>query len=103
MALARGDLAQAQAHVVEVLAYLDKAGSLHGADDDLGIYLTCYLVLDAVGDDRARQLLTTAHRLLEERAARIEDPEFRQSFLEEVAVNREIARLASILDTDGHR
>jgi tetratricopeptide (TPR) repeat protein len=93
VALARGDLAQAQAHVVEVLAYLEKAGSFHGTDDDLGIYLICCQVLEAVGDVRARKALATAHRLLEERAARIEGPEFRRSFLEEVVVNREIARL----------
>lgn len=93
VALARGDLAQAQAHVVEILAYLEKAGSFYGADDDLCIYLICCQVLEAVGDARAQQLLAAAHQLLEERVARIEDPEFRRSFLEAVAVNREIARL----------
>lgn len=103
VALACGDLPQAQAHVAAILAYLDRAGSFHGVDDDLEIYLACYQVLQAAGDPRARPLLSTAHRLLDERAARIKDRELRRSFLEKVAVNREIARLAATLDKDEHR
>jgi hypothetical protein len=36
------------------------------------------------------QGLVTAHRALQERAAKIEDEALRRSFLENVAVNREI-------------
>lgn len=97
VALARGDLPQAQAHVAGILSLLERFGSFPGAGDDLGLYLICGQVLQAVGDGRAGQLLAEAHRLLEARAARIANPEFRRSLRQEVAANREIARLEAEL------
>ena len=78
-----------EAHVKEILEHL-RAGTLEGTYEPLRIYLTCYQVLRATEDQMAQEVLTTAAQLLQERAARIEDEETRRSFLENVAVHREI-------------
>jgi tetratricopeptide (TPR) repeat protein len=87
--LAQGDLAQAQAHVEEILSHL-QVGSLDGTVEPSRIYLTCYQVLRANGDPRAGEVLEAAYHLLQERAAKIDDEELRRSFLENVKANREI-------------
>jgi predicted ATPase/DNA-binding SARP family transcriptional activator len=89
VALAQGDLARAQAHVEEILGYLE-TGTLHGTINPFQIYLTCYRVLKANDDLRAQNLLVTAYDLLRERAAKITDEGMRRSFLENVAAHREI-------------
>jgi adenylate cyclase len=91
VALARGDAVQALVQVEEILAYLE-TGSLDGADEPFRVYLTCYRVLRDGEDPRAEEVLTTAHSLLQGRAARIQDEELRRSFLENVAANRAIVR-----------
>jgi len=90
LALAQGDLAQAQEHVATILAYLDGNNSLDGTDEPLRIYLVCYEVLHANQDKRADELLATAHRILQERAANIANEAVRRSFLERVPWHREI-------------
>ena len=55
--------------------------------------MTCYNVLLAVQDTRAREILSFAYRLLQERANKIDDKTLRRSYLENVAANREIATL----------
>jgi len=52
--------------------------------------LTCYRVLQAGGDPRAREVLTNAHAMLQERASKINDQELRRSYLENVPYHREI-------------
>jgi adenylate cyclase len=97
VSLAHGDLAGAQAHVEEILRYLE-TNALDGTDEPLRVYLTCYRVLragpgkqDASSQDpRAPAILSSAHRLLQERAAKTSDEELRRSFLENVAAHREI-------------
>jgi len=90
ISLAQGNLAAAQAHVEEILSYLE-TGSLHPMFGPFRVYLTCYRVLRANGDTRADDILERAHSLLQERAARINDEAERRSFLENVAAHREIA------------
>ncbi|MCP4542138.1 MAG: tetratricopeptide repeat protein [Chloroflexi bacterium] len=87
--LLQGDLAAAQLHVEEILSYLEN-NMLDGTEDPLRIYLICYHVLRANQDHRTQDVLTTAHTLLQEHAAKISDEEMRRSFLENVAVHREI-------------
>ncbi len=87
--LAQGDLPQAQAQAEEILRYLETK-TLDGTDEPLRIYLTCYRILRATLDSRAQTVLDMAHRLLQERAAKITDGEMRCSFLENVAAHREI-------------
>jgi tetratricopeptide (TPR) repeat protein len=94
VAAALGDLAQAQAHVAEILAYLDTGVMMPADHRPFWVYLICYQVLWAGGDPRAAEILLTAHRLLQEHAARTPDEATRRSFLENGAENREIVRLA---------
>jgi predicted ATPase/class 3 adenylate cyclase len=89
VALAQGDLPQAQVLVEEILDYVG-ANTLDGADERLRVYLTCYQVLHAAQDSRAEAVLSTTYTLLQEQAAKIEEEALRRSFLENVAVNREI-------------
>jgi tetratricopeptide (TPR) repeat protein len=84
-ALTENDVTQAQAYVAEILAYLEGNGHLSNDSRPFWIYLTCYQVLRAGGDPRAREILATAHRLLLEQAAGIPDEAMRHSFLEIVA------------------
>jgi hypothetical protein len=67
-------------------------GNVAGADFPLAAYLACYDVLQAVDDPRAQEILNTAHGLLQDQAAKIEDAALRRSFLENVAAHREIVR-----------
>ena len=92
VALASGRPAEALAHVEEVLSYLDAHPALDASGELFSLYLTCYRVLRANEDPRAGELLSRAYGVLREWADRIEDPTLRRSFLENVAVNREIVR-----------
>jgi tetratricopeptide (TPR) repeat protein len=56
------------------------------------VHLICYRVLRANEDPRARQVLRTAHGLLEEQATKIDHGETQLSFLEKIAVRREIVK-----------
>jgi len=81
---------QAQTYVEEILSYLE-GNPPDGIEEPFRVYLTCYRVLRANEDPRAGDILSTAHRLLQERAAKISDEKMRQSFLENVTAHREIA------------
>jgi hypothetical protein len=87
--LAQGDLDTAQAYVEEILIYLE-TGTPDGSSESCLVYLTCYRVLQANDDPRADTVLEEAHRLLQERAAKISSEDQRRSFLENVAAHREI-------------
>jgi predicted ATPase/DNA-binding SARP family transcriptional activator len=93
ISLAQDNLIQAQARVEEILTYLE-SNTLDGTDEPLRIYLTCYRVLRAAQNPRAQDVLSAGHHLLQERAAKISDEELRRSFLENVAVHREIVEQA---------
>jgi tetratricopeptide (TPR) repeat protein len=88
--LAQGDSAQAQTWIEEILSYLDSGNTLDGTDEPLRIYHTCYCVLRANQDPRARAILQTAHQMVQERAAKISDEALRRSFLENERTNREL-------------
>ena len=92
VALAAGNEEAALEHVEAVLAHL-AAGSLDGTDFPVLIHLTCYRVLDATGDARARVAIAEAHRILREQTDRIRNPDVRRAFLENVAENRAVVRL----------
>jgi tetratricopeptide (TPR) repeat protein len=89
LAMTQDDLAQAKEHVEGILAHL-KIGSLEGTVEPFLVYLTCYRVLQASGDLRATELLTTAHSRLQEQMEAIEEPELRRLFLESAPARREI-------------
>ncbi len=90
VALGRAQLAQA--HVEEILTYLQSNPALQGTFEPLRVYLTCYQVLRANADPRTAGLLATAYEQLQNRAARIPDDGegSRRSFLHQVAVHRMI-------------
>jgi predicted ATPase/class 3 adenylate cyclase len=88
VALAQGDRAQALAHAEAVLSGLADGHSLDGAEEPLRVYLACWQALHAVGDARAGPLLTQAHELLQQRAARVEDPAARHGSLQDVPHHR---------------
>jgi len=89
VAFVQGDLRQAQAHAEEILSWLER-GTLGGPLEPFRAHLTCYRVLSAGGDPRAREILERAHRLLQDRAAKISDERERRSYLENVQEHREI-------------
>jgi predicted ATPase/DNA-binding SARP family transcriptional activator/Tfp pilus assembly protein PilF len=93
VSLDQGELAHAHEQVQEILAHLE-TGNLDGVVEPLWVYLTCYRVLKASDDPRAQEILNSAHALLQEQAAKISDEEMQRSFLENVAIHREILREA---------
>ncbi|MBN1247194.1 MAG: tetratricopeptide repeat protein [Anaerolineae bacterium] len=96
--LRRGDVARAQDYVETILAALAQdPEALHGADEPFRVHWTCVRVLQAAGDPRASQVLADAAAALDAQAARIQDPVLRASFLENLAVHREL------WDTGGRR
>jgi tetratricopeptide (TPR) repeat protein len=62
--LGRGDPAEAQTFVEEILSRLEE-GDLVGVSDPVRVYLACYQVLEANGDPRAREVLGAASGLYE--------------------------------------
>ncbi len=92
--LAQGDPAQALTHIEEILSYL-KNHTLDRTEEPFRVYVACYRVLQASQDPRAQDILDAAYHLLQERAAKIADDELRRSFLENVAIHREIENLLS--------
>ena len=90
VAQAQGDVAEARAYVAEILGYLDSGGTMDGTEEPIRVYLTCYQVLQASHDPRADATLKTAHHLLQDVAARIEDEVLRRFYLDNVPAHREL-------------
>jgi hypothetical protein len=61
-----------------------------GVYEPFPLYLTCYHVLTATHDPRARPLLQRAYTLLQSYAANIHDEILRDSFLQNVSVHRQL-------------
>jgi hypothetical protein len=76
--------------VSEILAFLDEGGSLDGTEEPLRVWLTCYQVLEADQDHRARSILSHAYNLVMERAGRIKDESIRKKFLGNIPCHQEI-------------
>ncbi len=92
VSLAQGNSLQAQTYVEEILPHLESNKLPHGSSEPFLVYQSCYQVLDANQDPRAWDILSSAHRWLQEQAAKITDEELYYSFLENVAAHREIMR-----------
>jgi tetratricopeptide (TPR) repeat protein len=100
--LVQGELLQAQAEVERILDYLATKGSatcletgVAGVDDPGQIFLTCYRVLQANQDSRAKAVLRAAHQHLQERALRMGDETQQRLFWEQVTAHQEIAKAYS--------
>ncbi|HRQ42596.1 MAG TPA: tetratricopeptide repeat protein [Chloroflexota bacterium] len=94
LALAKGNLAQAGEQVELILSHLNP-DCLAGTEEPMLMYLTCYRVLEANGDERAAAVLVEAHQNLMARASKIKEPDLRRMFLEDIATHREIVARAS--------
>jgi len=95
VALVQDDLDQAQAHVDDILRYLDEGALKSVLDGALApslVYLTCYRVLNANQHPRAKEILETAYQHLQARAAKISHPELRHSFLHEAPSHAQIVQ-----------
>lgn len=92
IALAQGDLAQAQQWVERLLPILAEQPRA-GFTTPFATYLITYRVLGAHQDARAAALLEVAYTLLQGYAASIHDEPWRKSFLENVPVHRQIGQL----------
>ena len=88
-AFAAGDSAGAYALVQKFMGDIDER-ALAQTEDSLRVYLTCYQILRACGDARASQLIETAHRILQERAAKTPNAAIRRAFLQHIPVHRHI-------------
>jgi class 3 adenylate cyclase len=100
VALASADVPAAMRFVERLLASPAAMGAT-GRADTKPVLLTCHQVLAAAGDPRAAALLDRAHALLQSRAATINDPALRESFLTQIPEHREI--LAGWRNTRGGR
>ncbi|HMQ32854.1 MAG TPA: BTAD domain-containing putative transcriptional regulator, partial [Chloroflexaceae bacterium] len=85
VALAQGDLPAAAADETLSLLADQLPASVY---EPLRAYEVCYRVLAARGDERALEVLRTAYRIVVRQAAWIDEPAWRRSFLENIAVNR---------------
>lgn len=87
--LAQGQIQQAQRYVEEVLPHLPRLTAA-GIVEPFRIYWVCHQVLAANRDLRATEVLTTAHTLLQQRAALISHEPLRRLYLEQVEFHRAI-------------
>jgi adenylate cyclase len=92
IALAKGELSAALAHVEEILPVLQTQMHVikNEVDEPIRVFLTCYQVLKAANDLRAEQILQTGYELLQAQSLKISDEVMRRSYLENVPYNREL-------------
>ncbi|MCJ7551839.1 MAG: AAA family ATPase [Anaerolineae bacterium] len=90
VAMAQDRMQEALALVDKALPHLESAARWNSTRDESQRYLTCWQVLHAAGDARARGVLEKAYRAIQDAADNIEDEALRHSFLENVPANREI-------------
>lgn len=92
-ALAQNNLNESGQHAMQVWNHLHEHGA-QGVEMPVLAYLTCAQVFDAQGDaEKSRAAIEAGYRELMARADKISDPEWRKSFLENVAEHRAIVRL----------
>jgi tetratricopeptide (TPR) repeat protein len=99
--LALNDMSKALDYAQRALAILEECKGEGPEFPQRGYYI-CYQVLHAVGEtDSARRALRSAYRLVMAGAEKIAEPTLRQSFLENVPINRQI--LKEYADVDPSR
>lgn len=95
VALAQHQFAQAYELARQIVPGL--SGTMTGGLDDLiQVYLTTYQALEANHDPDAPGLLSTAHDILQHRAALIADKTLRQAYLTQIASHRRLTAVISI-------
>ncbi|MCB8928747.1 MAG: protein kinase [Ardenticatenaceae bacterium] len=88
--MARGDSEFALERAREIGAWLQENGA-DGLELPMLVYWHCFTILNMLGStDEASDLLEEAHTYLQEKAARIQDDDTRDSFLQNVPYHRQI-------------
>ncbi|MBN1425224.1 tetratricopeptide repeat protein [Candidatus Fermentibacteria bacterium] len=87
--VAQGQIDAAVESVEEILRLLS-SGTMNGATEPFWVYDTCVQVLEAARDPRGEEVLEEGCRHLCERAELIQNAEWRNSFLNEVAWHRSL-------------
>jgi tetratricopeptide (TPR) repeat protein len=92
-AFAQGQLEEARAQVEMVWQYLEKQGA-GGMEFPVWAYLTCAELFDGLGEAEEAHAATEAgyHELMA-RAGKISNPDWRQTFMEQVPEHRELVEL----------
>ena len=90
VALAQRDPGAAVVYLEPVLAALATEGTDEGEHDRAKNRLICWKALTAAGDPRASRFLELAHDEVQATAARISDPDLKESFLANHPTNRAI-------------
>lgn len=93
IALKQGNLQLAQAHIASVVEQAQTTELLEGMSRPFYVYLMCYQVLHAAGDEQGELILHKAAMLLHSQAEQITDQKHRRSFQENVAIHRQIVAL----------
>lgn len=94
IALTLGDLSMADSCAQQVLYFTDYQG-IQGLEHPALMYLTCYHILRATGKQpQAEAVLAKGQAYVQTQAKQIVDPDLRESYLTNVAENREILALA---------
>jgi predicted ATPase/class 3 adenylate cyclase len=87
-AFLQGQTSDAKDYIKPVLLLIDSGSSFEGTDEPLRIYSACYLVLTAMKDDRAGDVLEKGYKVLQSRAKLISDDTIRIHFLETIPHHR---------------
>jgi adenylate cyclase len=88
--MAQGELVKAYGLVSEILAFIDEGHALRAEAMPFQLYWTCYQVLKAAQDPRAREFLGKTYHLLTEQAGKIHEETARRAFLENIPWNRDL-------------
>ncbi len=99
VALAQGNLAQAQVQVALILN--DLAQDKPKGEDIFRIYLACYQVLQRNHDPRAYDILQTAYQHLQAQADKLENRQLRQSLLQNVPTHRQVIQAWRLVNEGG--
>lgn len=103
LSLAQGDRASALQAANEIVGHLAQGRDLNGTEEPFRIRLSCYQVLNELGDARANGVLVETHAALQAQAARILDDDLRRRFLSEIGHHRAIVvAWESTLSQDKH-
>ena len=90
VALARGDANAALAALADTIERVEQGDPLDSTESRQLIRLTCYEALQRIDDPRAATVLAMAHDDLQQRAALLDDPALRASFVEGIPEHRAI-------------
>ncbi|RIK33150.1 MAG: hypothetical protein DCC55_35520 [Chloroflexi bacterium] len=88
LALAQQEVNQQQEALEEMVRYLETRPV--GINEPAYVHWICYQALHELGDPRADRLLAFGYNLIQERAALIENESWRRSYLDQIAVHRDI-------------